>query len=245
MHSMKRGGKQMKGEAPNMSSKEMAQIRQNLEGTPDIEEAAELMNLAGNPTRLKLLYLLENMKELCVCDLAEMLGVSVSAVSQHLAKLKAYGLVAPRRDAQTIYYRLTDHAGEQQAGHGVDGGEALPQAQAVGPQRPLLRPLDPTEDQGGGEHPRRHPDRRQHVQRPRPDHARSSSARTLSSKPRGVAPFGPRTCDWLPPARRSRPAGPNGVTRPVRGLRMPAGESHDEEEGEPCTHAPSSPISGT
>ena len=100
----------MKGEAPNMSSKEMAQIRQNLEGTPDIEEAAELMNLAGNSTRLKLLYLLENMKELCVCDLAEMLGVSVSAVSQHLAKLKAYGLVAPRRDAQTIYYRLTDHA---------------------------------------------------------------------------------------------------------------------------------------
>ena len=74
----------MKGEAPTMSSKEMAQIRQNLEGTPDIEEAAELMNLAGNSTRLKLLYLLDNMKELCVCDLAEMLGVSVSAVSQHL-----------------------------------------------------------------------------------------------------------------------------------------------------------------
>ncbi|HEV7670526.1 MAG TPA: metalloregulator ArsR/SmtB family transcription factor [Thermoanaerobaculia bacterium] len=93
----------------NMSTKEMAQIRQNLEGTPDIEEAAELMNLAGNSTRLKLLYLLDNMKELCVCDLAEMLGVSVSAVSQHLAKLKAYGLVAPRRDAQTIYYRLTEH----------------------------------------------------------------------------------------------------------------------------------------
>ena len=66
--------------------------------------------LAGNSTRLKLLYLLDYMKELCVCDLEEMLGVSVSAVSQHLAKLKAYGLVAPRRDAQTIYYRLTEHA---------------------------------------------------------------------------------------------------------------------------------------
>ncbi len=61
----------MKGEAPNMSSKEMAQIRQNLEGTPDIEEAAELMNLAGNSTRLKLLYLLENMKELCVAKLRD------------------------------------------------------------------------------------------------------------------------------------------------------------------------------
>lgn len=99
----------MKAEAPSISQKEITQIRQNLEVSPDLEEAADLLNLAGNATRLKLLYLLENMKELCVCDLAEMLGVSVSAVSQHLSKLRAYGLVAPRRDAQTIYYRLTEH----------------------------------------------------------------------------------------------------------------------------------------
>jgi DNA-binding transcriptional ArsR family regulator len=99
----------MKNEGQKMATEEMEQIRQSLEVTPEIEEAAELMNLAGNSTRLKLLYLLDNMKELCVCDLAEMLGVSVSAVSQHLSKLKAYGLVAPRRDAQTIYYRLTEH----------------------------------------------------------------------------------------------------------------------------------------
>jgi DNA-binding transcriptional ArsR family regulator len=77
---------------------------------PDVEEMSELMTIAGNSTRLKLLYLLENMKELSVTDLAEQLGTSVSAVNQHLYKLKAYGLVAPRRDAQTIYYRLTDHA---------------------------------------------------------------------------------------------------------------------------------------
>jgi DNA-binding transcriptional ArsR family regulator len=99
----------MKNEGQKMATEEMEQIRQSLEVTPEIEEAAELMNLAGNSTRLKLLYLLDNMKELCVCDLAEMLGGSVSAVSQHLSKLKAYGLVAPRRDAQTIYSRLTEH----------------------------------------------------------------------------------------------------------------------------------------
>ena len=96
----------MKGEAPTMTQKEMAQMRAHLEGTPDIEEAAELMNLAGNSTRLKLLYLLENMKELCVCDLAEMLGVSVSAVSQHLAKLKLAGLVSTRRDGRRAVYRV-------------------------------------------------------------------------------------------------------------------------------------------
>ena len=99
----------MKTEGTSISQKEISKIRANLEVSPDLEEAADLLNLAGNATRLKLLYLLENLRELCVCDLAEMLGVSVSAVSQHLSKLRAYGLVAPRRDAQTIYYRLTDH----------------------------------------------------------------------------------------------------------------------------------------
>lgn len=100
----------MRGEGQNMTEKQLADLRQRLESTPDIEETADLMNLAGNSTRLKLLFQLSELNELCVCDLAEMLGVSVSAVSQHLSKLKAYGLVAPRRDAQTIYYRLTDHA---------------------------------------------------------------------------------------------------------------------------------------
>ena len=65
--------------------------------------------MASNSTRLKILFLLDRLKELCVCDLAEMLDVSVSAVSQHLAKLRAYGLATTRRDAQTIYYRLSDH----------------------------------------------------------------------------------------------------------------------------------------
>ncbi len=95
--------------ARSAGESEVSDIRSILETSPDLETSAELLNLAGNSTRLKLLYLLENAKEMCVCDLAEMLGVSVSAVSQHLAKLRAYQLVAPRRDAQTIYYRLTDH----------------------------------------------------------------------------------------------------------------------------------------
>jgi DNA-binding transcriptional ArsR family regulator len=99
--------KQMK--ARSAGEGDVSDIRSILESSPDLDTAAELLNLAGNSTRLKLLYLLENAKEMCVCDLAEMLGVSVSAVSQHLAKLRAYQLVAPRRDAQTIYYRLTDH----------------------------------------------------------------------------------------------------------------------------------------
>jgi len=80
-----------------------------MEFSPVLEEAAELFTLASNSTRLKMLFLLDELKELCVCDLAEMIGISVSAVSQHLAKLRAYGLVATRRDAQTVFYRLTGH----------------------------------------------------------------------------------------------------------------------------------------
>ncbi len=100
----------MKCVGPTLAQDEIAAIRKNLEFAPELEEAAELFNLASNSTRLKIIFLLDRLKELCVCDLAEMLGVSVSAVSQHLAKLRAYGLATTRREAQTIYYRLTEHA---------------------------------------------------------------------------------------------------------------------------------------
>ncbi len=99
----------MKCVGPTLARDEIVAIRKSLEFAPELEEAAELFNLASNSTRLKILFLLDRLKELCVCDLAEMLGVSVSAVSQHLAKLRAYGLTTTRRDAQTIYYRLSDH----------------------------------------------------------------------------------------------------------------------------------------
>ena len=99
----------MKCVGPTLERDEIVAVRTSLEFAPELEEAAELFNLASNSTRLKILFLLDRLKELCVCDLAEMLGVSVSAVSQHLAKLRAYGLTTTRRDAQTIYYRLSDH----------------------------------------------------------------------------------------------------------------------------------------
>jgi DNA-binding transcriptional ArsR family regulator len=99
----------MKCVGPTIARGDIARIRESMEFAPELEEAAELFSLVNNSTRLKILYLLDQLKELCVCDLAEMLNVSLSAVSQHLAKLRAYSLVASRREAQTIYYRLTAH----------------------------------------------------------------------------------------------------------------------------------------
>ncbi len=74
--------------------------------TPDLDDRAALIALLGNSTRLRLFFVLDRLEAVCVCDLAEILGVTQSAVSQHLAKFRAYRLVTSRRDGQTLYYSL-------------------------------------------------------------------------------------------------------------------------------------------
>ncbi|MBN4050155.1 winged helix-turn-helix transcriptional regulator [Desulfobulbus sp. AH-315-M07] len=77
-----------------------------MEFTPDIDDRASLLTIIANRTRLRLFFVLDRVAEVCVCDLAEILGVSQSAVSQHLAKFRAYRLVTTRRDNQTLFYSL-------------------------------------------------------------------------------------------------------------------------------------------
>lgn len=83
--------------------------KRRLADAPQFDEVAELIKMAGNPSRLKMMYMLDQFHEVCVSDLSDVLDLSVSAVSQHLARLRSHGLVQPRRDAQTIYYRLGKH----------------------------------------------------------------------------------------------------------------------------------------
>ena len=66
------------------------------------------LELIGNNVRLKILYLFFEEKRLCVCDLSDILGMTVSAISQHLRKLKDRKLIETEREAQTIFYSLTD-----------------------------------------------------------------------------------------------------------------------------------------
>lgn len=68
---------------------------------------SSILALAGNEVRLKIVYLLEEEKELCPCDLADILGMTIPAVSQHLRKLKDGNVVETRKEGQTIYYSLT------------------------------------------------------------------------------------------------------------------------------------------
>ncbi len=69
-----------------------------------------ILSLAGNDVRLKILYLLEEEKELCPCDLSDILGMSIPAISQHLRKMKDGNIIESRKEGQTIFYSLkTEH----------------------------------------------------------------------------------------------------------------------------------------
>jgi DNA-binding transcriptional ArsR family regulator len=68
---------------------------------------SNVVELAGNNVRMKVLFLLYEEKQLCVCDLSDILGMTISAVSQHLRKLKDRNLIQSQRNGQTIYYSLT------------------------------------------------------------------------------------------------------------------------------------------
>lgn len=68
-----------------------------------MEKAAELLSVFANAHRLVILKLLLD-NEMSVTHLSETVGLSQSALSQHLAKLRSMKLVSTRRDAQVIYY---------------------------------------------------------------------------------------------------------------------------------------------
>lgn len=67
---------------------------------------SEVLNLAGNKVRLQILFLLQKEGRLCVCDLSDILEMNVSAISQHLRKLKDRDIIYATKEAQTIFYAL-------------------------------------------------------------------------------------------------------------------------------------------
>lgn len=79
----------------------------------DAEKAAALLRAMANPCRLLVLCHLAEEGELAVGALTDRLGLSQSAMSQHLARLREEGLVATRKDAQSVFYRLCDPRAEQ------------------------------------------------------------------------------------------------------------------------------------
>ncbi|APU70096.1 MAG: metalloregulator ArsR/SmtB family transcription factor [Bacteroidota bacterium] len=72
----------------------------------NFKEITKLLSIAGNEVRLKILFLLNMENELCPCDIADILEMSVPAISQHIRKIKDAGFIKSRREGQTLYYSL-------------------------------------------------------------------------------------------------------------------------------------------
>jgi DNA-binding transcriptional ArsR family regulator len=76
--------------------------------TKQADVAARFLKLLGNENRLLVLCFLSVRGEMTVGEIVEAVDLSQSALSQHLAKLREDGLVTFRREAQTLFYRISD-----------------------------------------------------------------------------------------------------------------------------------------
>ena len=70
-------------------------------------ELAEFFKILGDTTRAKILYALDQ-NEMCVCDIANVLGMSKSSISHQLKTLKLSGIVKFRKEGKEVYYTLDD-----------------------------------------------------------------------------------------------------------------------------------------
>ncbi len=95
------------------------EVRERMIDEDIVRSLAELFKTLGDPTRVKLLFALMN-SELCVCDLAAVIGVSESAVSHQLRVLRNQKLVKFRRDGKVLYYSLADKHVEKLFGQGLE-----------------------------------------------------------------------------------------------------------------------------
>lgn len=95
--------------SPDRSPEELRSLRQQLaDHSVRLRRTSEHFALLAGETRLKIIHLLAEAGELCVCDLATVLEMTPAAVSQHLSRLRSGRMVVSRRDGMTIYYRMAD-----------------------------------------------------------------------------------------------------------------------------------------
>ena len=73
----------------------------------ELYKLSELFKVIGDPTRIKILWVLDN-HEMCVCDIANVLNMTKSSISHQLAVLRDNGIVKNRKDGKEVYYTLDD-----------------------------------------------------------------------------------------------------------------------------------------
>ena len=82
-------------------------VRKEMPGEDTLYDLTELFRIFGDSTRIRILYVLFE-AEMCVCDIAALLGMTQSAISHQLRALKNARLVTSRRDGKTVFYSLAD-----------------------------------------------------------------------------------------------------------------------------------------
>ncbi len=82
-------------------------VNRAMPGEEQLFDLAELFKVFGDSTRIKILFVLFE-AEMCVCDIAQLLGMTQSAISHQLQVLKKSKLVKYRREGKTVFYSLDD-----------------------------------------------------------------------------------------------------------------------------------------
>lgn len=83
-------------------------VQEKLPAEEELYDLAELFKVFGDSTRIRILFVLFE-SEVCVCDLAEALNMTQSAISHQLKILKQSRLVKSRREGKSVYYSLADN----------------------------------------------------------------------------------------------------------------------------------------
>ena len=97
----------------------LQKVQSDLPDDEVLYDLAELFKVFGDSTRIKILYALFE-SEMCVCDIADLLGLTQSAISHQLRTLKANKLVRFRREGKTVFYSLADQHVRSIIGQGMD-----------------------------------------------------------------------------------------------------------------------------
>ena len=97
----------------------VAHVKLDMPGEESLYDLAELFKVFGDTTRIRILYVLFE-SELCVCDIAELLSMTQSAISHQLRVLKQARLVRARREGKTVFYFLADDHVRTIIGQGMD-----------------------------------------------------------------------------------------------------------------------------
>ena len=82
-------------------------VQKEMPGEDTLYDLTELFRIFGDSTRIRILYVLFE-AEMCVCDIAQLLGMTQSAISHQLRVLKNAKLVQFRREGKTVFYSLAD-----------------------------------------------------------------------------------------------------------------------------------------